>query len=135
MPFCPKCKYEYEFGVSTCPDCEEKLVASLPEENIDEQPLSLDDWVPLARLSSYQSIEMVIEALRSNDIPVVPLSGMGHFGVTSLMGTSAVAALGGGYTLMVPEDNVVEADQVGFMILGQEWASARLVDIDEAPEE
>jgi hypothetical protein len=37
MPFCPKCRYEYNPEVKECPDCGEKLVASLgPDPNQGE---------------------------------------------------------------------------------------------------
>jgi len=31
MPFCPKCRFEYIAGTTTCPDCGLALVESLPE--------------------------------------------------------------------------------------------------------
>lgn len=32
MPFCPECKYEYNPGITRCPDCEVDLVESLPTD-------------------------------------------------------------------------------------------------------
>jgi Putative prokaryotic signal transducing protein len=34
--FCPKCRYEYDFGIAVCPDCEVRLVAELPPEDETE---------------------------------------------------------------------------------------------------
>jgi len=34
--FCPKCRYEYKPGVTTCPDCEVPLVPELPAETEPE---------------------------------------------------------------------------------------------------
>ncbi len=31
--FCPKCHYEYEIGITTCPDCRVPLVDELPPED------------------------------------------------------------------------------------------------------
>ncbi|SYZ72990.1 conserved hypothetical protein [Candidatus Zixiibacteriota bacterium] len=31
--FCPKCHYEYEIGITECPDCGIKLVAELPPDD------------------------------------------------------------------------------------------------------
>jgi|WetSurMetagenome_2_1015567.scaffolds.fasta_scaffold289401_2 hypothetical protein len=44
MPFCPKCRYEYREGFTTCSDCGAALVATLPEapaeaESPSEEPL------------------------------------------------------------------------------------------------
>src|SRR3982750_592823 len=32
MPWCPKCKLEYESGITTCPDCGAVLVDTPPED-------------------------------------------------------------------------------------------------------
>ncbi|MCK5243309.1 hypothetical protein KAR34_12750 [bacterium] len=32
MPYCPKCGYEYQPDINTCPDCNEQLVAFLPPD-------------------------------------------------------------------------------------------------------
>ena len=56
MPFCPKCRYEYEPSVSICPDCGERLVSSLPEEppKISEEktvwPKTAEHWIVGKRL-------------------------------------------------------------------------------------
>ena len=45
MPFCPKCKAEYEFGVGKCSDCQIPLVSQLPEQqkndNLESNLVSL----------------------------------------------------------------------------------------------
>lgn len=47
MPFCPSCKYEYRPDIKECPDCREKLVDKLPEE---EKP----QWADLVEIASFQ---------------------------------------------------------------------------------
>lgn len=130
--FCPKCRYEYREGVTECPDCDEKLVEDLPPE---DDPFAnapqYEDWVQLARLPSPQHAALIEEALRAKDIPVVVLSGTGHFGATGSMGPSVPLPVGGLYSLMVPEQFIVEADQEGAALLGEEWEQWRMVDIEE----
>lgn len=132
MPFCPNCRYEYDAGVTECPDCEEELVPSLPEP--DDETIDLegkyDDWVELARLTSQPSVAMLIEALHDSEIPAVVLSGAGHFGQTGQMGSSSFRPVGGAYTILVPEDFVQEADQEATAILGEEYEKCRLIEID-----
>lgn len=132
MPFCPKCRYEYEANVTECPDCVEQLVAALPEPQDEtiEPPGGYDDWVELARLTSQPSADLIIEALRSKDIPCIILSGAGHFGATGQMGSSSFRAVGGGYTLAVPEEFAHDADLEASILLGEEYDKARLVELD-----
>ena len=132
MPFCPNCKYEYEASVTYCPDCELELVPSMPvpeDETIDAST-GYDDWVELARFTSQPSADMLLETLQTQNIPSVILSSAGHFGQTGQMGTDSFRPVGGGFTLMVPEDFVREADQEAMGVLGDEYKSCRLVDID-----
>jgi len=128
MPFCPKCKYEYKTGSDVCPDCNTALVDSLAKDDSQE---THQDWIPLARLTSSQYAEMVMEALRAKDIPAVIHSDAGHFGQTGQMGTSSFRPMGGAYTLMIPRDHIVEADREAATILGDVWEKSRLCDLDE----
>lgn len=44
MPFCPSCGYEYEAGITRCPDCQVELEASLPDACPRcEEPVGDDD--------------------------------------------------------------------------------------------
>ena len=126
MPFCPKCRYEYNPGVGGCPDCNEQLVAALPEEPSGEEDEVYDDWVQIGRLTSTQYAEMLIEALHTKDIPAILHSGAGHFGETGQMGLSSFRPVGGGYSLWVPREFADEADQEAEVILGELWQKSRL---------
>ena len=124
MPFCPNCRYEYQAHVWMCPDCNERLVPSLDgatEDAVDEgnEEDAHEDWVPLARLASPEFAELVAGGLEALDIPVVVYSGTGHFGHTGQMGATAFRAVGGGYTIAVPRNHVVRADQEAELMLGE----------------
>lgn len=134
MGFCPKCRYEYEPTLSVCPDCEEQLVAELPPLADGEEvlPEEIKDWVHLARLTGREYALMIEERFNDRGIPVVVLSGAGYFGQTGQLGPSSYQPIGGGYSVYVPENFVVAADIEGTAILGETWAAARLVDIEQA---
>lgn len=134
MPFCPACRYEYRSGVNTCPDCEVTLVSSLPPVEAEEEAVVYEDWVQLARLNSDQYAVMLVEVLRERGIPVVIVSGTGHFGATGQMGPSSFRPIGGGYSVMVPAEYVVAADREAEAVLGDDWVSARLIEIEDGEE-
>ncbi len=130
MPFCPKCRCEYKPGIRTCPDCNVELVASLPEEpDKNREEPQYDDWVAIVHLSAVQYAEMLVEALRDEEIPVVLHSKQGHFGVTGQMGPSSYRPIEGAVAiLMVPREFVDQADRVGEAILGETWKACRVSD-------
>ena len=130
MPFCPKCKYEYRQGIEICPDCDERLVHELPLE-VEEPPdlfKHYDDWVQAARFASPIYADMIVEALKAQNIPAVILQGgskaFGQYG-TSWQGPGS-----GGFTLMIPREHIEETDKEAALILGDEWESARLPDLE-----
>ena len=130
MPYCPKCRYEYEAGVGICPDCDEKLVEALPPEPDEVDEKIFEDWTALARLRSTQMAEMILEALRAKDIPAVLQSGVGYFGYVGTQGLSSYAPVGGGYTLLVPEEYIEQAAGEVEIILGDDWEKSKLIEIN-----
>lgn len=127
MPYCPKCKYEYRPEISHCPDCNERLVATLPMEP-EDKPVVYDDWTEIARMTSPQYGEMLVEALRSKDIPALLRDSSGHFGQTGQMGMSSFAPVPGAFaTLLVPEQFVRDACQEAEAVLGEEWDKISLL--------
>lgn len=92
----------------------------------DEQEYT--DWTAIARLNTQIYAEMILEALRSRNIPVVMRSESGHFGITGQMGVSTYRPVGGGYAIFVPTEFVKEAVNEGEAILGDEWKQALLID-------
>ena len=129
MPFCPRCRYEYQAGIEYCPDCNEKLVYELDDSSLDDEPelySAFDDWQPLARLTSIQYAEMVVEGLKASGIPALMLSETGHFGTTGQMGTGTFRPVGGGYLIIVPNEFAEDADREAEIMLGDEWLKHRL---------
>ena len=129
--FCPRCGYEYNPGIKTCPDCNIDLVVSLPTEKEKQMDTEEEykNWVQLARLNSQYFAEMVLEGLHSKKIPAVIKSETGHFGQTGQMGV-AFRPVGGGYSLYVPYDFIKDANNEAAVILGEEWEKSKLIDID-----
>jgi hypothetical protein len=133
MPFCPKCRAEYTEQIEACPECGKPLVESLPEQPGETSPspdieTEYKEWVQLARLTSQQYAEMVVEALRAKNIPAVILSGTGHFGQLGMMNVSLYLPIGGGYSVMVPRKFAVDADREGSLLLGDVWEESRISD-------
>jgi hypothetical protein len=126
--FCPECRYEYKTGVTTCPDCGATMVATLPEKDPENEAARYQNWVHVARLTSSISAQMLLDVLRSKNIPAVILSGSGHFGQTGQMGPSSFRPIDGAYSLMVPQEFVSDADAEAEALLGDEWKKARLID-------
>ena len=130
---CPKCGYEYREGILTCPDCDEDLVEEPLEKAGDRTSDESDsyDWINIARLTSWETAEMLIEALRTKGIPAVVLSKSGHFGQFGAIPVAAMASGKGGYLIWVPAEFVSDADREAEMILGEEWVKARIEDMGE----
>lgn len=134
MPFCPRCQTEYCEGVQNCADCDEILVASLPEKSItdDESPEArYDHWIALVSLVSHHYANLVVEILHQKNIPAVIYSAGGHFGHLDQMGPSSFRPVGGACLIMVPEEFVLKADREGETILGDTWVNSRLFNIVE----
>jgi hypothetical protein len=131
MPFCPKCRFEYKPEISHCPDCDERLVSALEPEPEETDPMAAyTDWTPIARMTSPQYAEMIVEALRSKDIPAMLHDTSGHFGQTGQMGTSSFRPVAGAVSaLYVPGDFVEDASHEMAAILGEDWDKVKLVDI------
>ena len=63
MTYCPDCKYQFEKGVTECPDCNTKLIDHLPSEHeVDSK------WKLLKKFSSEVEANMVKEVMENNDI-------------------------------------------------------------------
>jgi hypothetical protein len=128
MPYCPTCRYEYTQGLEICPDCNQRLIDSLPEGSGPNVGTVYEDWVQIGRLTSLQYAELVLGGLRAKDIPAVIISGAGHFGLTGQLSVASYRLVSGDYSLMVPSEYVNDADKEAELILGDVWKSSRSSD-------
>ncbi|MCK5878555.1 MAG: DUF2007 domain-containing protein [Holophagae bacterium] len=69
MPYCPSCGYEFQVGISTCPDCKVSLMEKLPETNDTEQVS--EKWVVVRRVSFMGEGKIIRGLLIANNIPAV----------------------------------------------------------------
>lgn len=68
MPYCPKCKAEYQDDVNTCTDCGVELVDALPE---DFDPEADANYVKIYTLPGDVYAQMVKEALHNEGITCI----------------------------------------------------------------
>ena len=67
MPFCPKCKYEYEENIEFCSDCGTKLVDQLEKE----PEVEYDKEVFLTNVADDIQASIIISKLSIYEIPVI----------------------------------------------------------------
>lgn len=82
MPFCPNCRYEYEEGVTLCPDCDVELVRELPPLYEDIEPVVVyyaDDELTANMLKTYLEDNGIEAYVNPSGIPMHPgvLDGWG----------------------------------------------------------
>lgn len=68
MPWCPKCRCEYQKGFMTCTDCDTDLVDELTQVDIDTE---YDAGAYLVSAANSIEAEMIEALLNSNQIPVL----------------------------------------------------------------
>lgn len=115
MPFCPKCRYEYEPGLMVCPDCAITLVDRLSEKAVIAQSPD-DSWVVVGSVGSRTRSALAKGSLDSNNIPsiILPaeLSGQDLAVMTSLGGQGAQNVI------MVPKEFQEEARMILEVVFG-----------------
>ncbi len=106
MPYCPKCKTEYNPGIEKCSDCDLPLVEELPEESPEETPGEIK-YKLLRNLPSRLYAEMLKESLQNSGISAI-IKGedigimLGSYSTTSLVEVS----------LWVSEEDWEKANQI-----------------------
>lgn len=129
MPYCPKCRFEYNLEITRCPDCDVELVEQLFEEEVeysDERSLEEAGWVPIGILTANSYAEMVAEGLRDNGIEAEVIAQAGYFGISGMMGDGSYAPGGSGYVILVPTAQVEAANEIAELLLGDIWVKSRL---------
>ena len=120
MGFCPKCKYEYNPGVTVCPDCNEPLVDELPTKATTAAVQPDDSWVGVCRVIGGSGASIAKGALDSNNIPSIVMSSQfSAFGGSLL--PYASPKLGHGDIVMVPREFVQEAELILEAVLGEDF--------------
>jgi len=75
MPWCPKCRYEYREGFTTCSDCGAALVEELPEAGTEprEEAASANDGSLVAVYEAEDELQAITikEVLEQAGIPAV----------------------------------------------------------------
>ncbi|MFH0931204.1 MAG: DUF2007 domain-containing protein [Candidatus Zixiibacteriota bacterium] len=106
MPYCPKCKTEYNPGIEKCSDCDLPLVEKLPEETFKETFKDIK-YILLRNLPSRLYAEMLKESLQNSGISSI-IKGddigimLGSYSTTSPVEVS----------LWVPEEDWEKANQI-----------------------
>ena len=103
MSYCPQCRLEYKQGVFRCPDCDVDLVAVLPPEEKPQFDENIKT-VLLCTITDMMSATMLEEALKSQGIPCLLKSGMGHH--SNLMAINQAMK---GYKIYVSESELEKA--------------------------
>ncbi|HEX9934642.1 MAG TPA: DUF2007 domain-containing protein [bacterium] len=115
MPYCPSCGYEYQPGVSECPDCREKLVNLLKPDAHGAERTNIR-FVPMPELPGRVFAEMVKGALEEQGIhSYIRSDGISEgFGI---VGTGPIAKV---FRLFVPENRYEESLDIQKQMMDQE---------------
>ncbi|MCF8018911.1 conserved protein of unknown function [Petrocella atlantisensis] len=94
MPYCPKCKRDYEEGKTTCTYCEVALVEEEIDEVVNDQ---LEEIKKLCSVYTLQEADIIIALMNSYEIPAIKKSEQIGDYLTVAMGSSMY-----GYDIYVP---------------------------------
>ncbi|RKX26495.1 MAG: hypothetical protein DRP47_08085 [Candidatus Zixiibacteriota bacterium] len=121
MPFCPRCRYEYNPSIRVCPDCGVDLVSELP--SMVSAAVTLDDsWVVAGMVSSQIKSELAKGALDFNNIPsmIVSSSFSAHGkGLDFISGLGQSGSIGN--VILVPREFDIESAIILEAVLGEDF--------------
>ena len=111
MVYCPKCKNEFDDGISECPICHHQM----------ETDESENAWVMIGALEDKLSADFAREILSSYDIPSVVISKSGFFGQVGLTLHTFYKSGTATFELSVPSEFIEDAVEIVAMALGDKW--------------
>jgi len=116
MAYCPKCQFEYEAGITHCPDCKLDLVDQLPDAVPAVEPdhgTPGEDFVPLPEVEGGVYAEMVKGALNKRGIE----SYIHTEGFSDTIGITGTGPVSKGYRVFVPASRIGECLDIQNSIL------------------
>lgn len=121
MPYCPRCRYEYNFSELICPECDEVLVDDLKaNSNAAQAPDS--SWVVVGGVDRGYESDLAKGSLDSNNIPSVMLPPSLHLPSVGVMPQAAVDPDGGDAKFIaVPREYLEEATVILKSVLGDDF--------------
>ncbi|MBM3493942.1 MAG: hypothetical protein FJX72_06435 [Armatimonadetes bacterium] len=131
MPWCPKCRTEYEPLVGQCADCGVSLIADLPQEDMGKDP------VIVAQVADSQEALVLVATLNAEGIPAYTAPPDAYLP----QGGNPVATVTPEFLVWVPADAATAAHAVisappisDSELLAAEQATDPDPDVDEAIE-
>ena len=123
MPYCPRCRFEYDISELVCPECREVLVDQLTTNHSAAAVRPDDSWVVIAGISGPTESRLAKGSLDSNNIPAIVLP-------SNLTALGTGAPLLDGYRprsreeehIMVPREFQEEAVMVLKTVLGEDFS-------------
>lgn len=104
MPFCPKCKAEYEVGFAQCSDCQIPLMDQLPEEK--DEPVPEAELVSVIHVANESEAVFYCEMLKEAGINATYRS----FTIPAYDGITESTPYWG--EVMVLDEDAEQADQI-----------------------
>jgi hypothetical protein len=118
MPFCPKCRYEYIFGIGECPDCGVRLVEKLEEEESteSEEDKSTEGIAEKSNQSTKEESTQSIKGPLAKSLKFIPLKDLhSHIHAERLreaLDDAWIPSLLKGSTIWVPEEDSEKAQEI-----------------------
>lgn len=134
MPYCPKCRYEYERRVTVCPDCQTALVEELPAESAESPRPDDSTLVVVVESQDYVRIQFLVDLLEQNGIfhvkrKVDPF--VGSFASEVLDRTPKVVFTGGVERVYVDPADVEKAKELWDSLEGEELSEDEVIDEEQ----
>lgn len=123
MPFCANCRFEYQEGISLCPDCNMPLVAELPPNTAATSPDQ--SWVAVCSVFNDLSSSLARGALESRNIPSIVMSStFKAYGIDAQYTSQLLNSPKATNVIMVPREYIEEASFVLEAVLGDEFGES-----------